>query len=123
MYRSFSETQGSAKLYDYLSETKTPSTQFMIGYNIKQNPALFTRAFAELDLDIAIHTWSHRPMTTLSNLEIVAEFGWSMEIIKNSTVSVIWRFLITVLSLDALIPRAAGCRGTGDPHMVMPITA
>jgi len=122
MYRSSSETQGSAKLYDFLTETKTPSTQFMIGYNIKQNPALFTRAFAELDLDIAIHTWSHRHMTTLSNLEVVGELGWSMEIVKNSTVSVVWRFPISFLFLDAVIPRAADFRGTGDLHMARPIT-
>ena len=64
----------------------------MIGYNIKNNPTLFTRAFEELDLDIATHTWSHRYMTTLTNLEVVAEFGWSMEIIKNSTVSVVGVF-------------------------------
>jgi len=59
----------------------------MIGINIKSNPALFTRAFEELDLDIAVHTWSHRHMPTLTNLEIVAELGWTMEIIRNSTVS------------------------------------
>ena len=82
-------------LYDFLTETKTPSTHFMIGYYIKMNPGLFTQAFGEVGLDIAIHTWSHRHMSTLSNLEIVAEFGWSMEIIKNSTVSVtIGRFPI-----------------------------
>ena len=76
-------------LYDVLTQTKTPSTHFMIGYYIKMNPALFTRAFEELDSDIAVHTWSHRYMTTLSNLDIVAELGWSMEIIKNSTVSAV----------------------------------
>ena len=58
----------------------------MIGYNIKMYPDLFTRAFQELKSDIAVHTWSHRYMTTLSNLDLVAEFGWSMEIIHNSTV-------------------------------------
>jgi len=67
----------------------------MIGYNIKNNPALFGQAYDVLNLDIAVHTWSHRYMTTLSNLDIVSEFGWTMEIIKNSTVSIFWRFLIT----------------------------
>jgi len=67
----------------------------MIGWNIKNNPDLFTRAFEDLDLDIAVHTWSHRYMTTLSNLEVVSELGWTMEIIKNSTVSILWHFPIT----------------------------
>ena len=87
--------QGSAKLYDFLTQTKTPSTHFFIGYYIKLNPTLFTSAFEELDADIAVHTWSHRYMTTLSNLDIVSELGWTMEIIKNSTVSVLGCFSIT----------------------------
>ena len=79
-------------LYDFLSETQTRSTHFMIGANIKNNPALFTRAFEELHQDIAVHTWSHRYMTTLSNLDVLGELGWTMEIIKNSTASVLWHF-------------------------------
>jgi len=67
----------------------------MIGFNIRQSPALFLRAFEELDLDIAVHTWSHRHMPTLTNLEIVAELGWTMEIIRNSTVSAPGFFPIT----------------------------
>lgn len=60
----------------------------MIGSNILLNPTLFQRAFQELQADIAVHTWSHRYMTSLSNMDVVAEFGWCMEIIKNSTVCV-----------------------------------
>ena len=80
----------------------------MIGFNIRQSPALFLRAFEELDLDIAVHTWSHRHMPTLTNLELVAEFGWSMEIIRNSTVSVTWLFPIT--GRDLLSSRSQGGR-------------
>jgi len=32
-----------------------------------------------------VHTWTHRYMSTLSNQDLVAEFGWSMEMIHNST--------------------------------------
>jgi len=35
--------------------------------------------------ELAVHTWSHKPLTTLSNAEIVAELGWTREIIKAST--------------------------------------
>ena len=96
----------------------------MIGSNIKAYPALFTRAFEELDLDIAVHTWTHRHMPTLSNLELVGEFGWTMEIIRNSTVSVPCAFADhRTGSLIGVIPRAVGCRDTGDHHMAMPIIA
>ena len=82
-------------LYDYLQNNSIRSTHFMIGYNIKNNPALFSRAFQDLKQDIAVHTWSHRYMTSLSNADLVAELGWTMEIIKNSTVSDLWHFPIT----------------------------
>ena len=44
----------------------------MIGVNILAYPALFQRAF-DLGDDIAVHTWAHPYMTTLNNLEILAQ--------------------------------------------------
>ena len=44
--------------------------------------------------DIAVHTWTHPYMTTLSNLEIVSELGWTIEIIHDLTggrIPVYWR--------------------------------
>lgn len=57
----------------------------MIGVNILNNAGLFTEAFEELENDIAVHTWTHPYMTTLTNEEIVGQLGWTMEIIHNST--------------------------------------
>ena len=57
----------------------------MIGTNIRDNPDLFMTAFQTLQNDIAVHTWTHPFMTTLSNLDVVSELGWTMEIIHNST--------------------------------------
>ena len=34
---------------------------------------------------LAVHTWSHPEMTTLTNEEIIAEFGWTKKIIKDVT--------------------------------------
>lgn len=42
--------------------------------------------------DIAVHTWTHPYMTTLSNEDVVAQLGWTMEIIHNSTGGRIPRF-------------------------------
>jgi hypothetical protein len=33
---------------------------------------------------IAVHTWSHTALTTLTNEEIVAELGWSKKVIKDT---------------------------------------
>lgn len=94
----------------------------MIGSSILNNPTLFIRAFEELKSDIAVHTWSHRYMTTLSNLDCVAEFGWTMEIIKNSTVSALAFSDHSMRPLIAVIPRVGGYQGTGDPRTVTSIT-
>lgn len=34
---------------------------------------------------LCVHTWSHNPMTTLTNAEIVAELYWSIKAIKTAT--------------------------------------
>jgi len=72
-------------LYDFLQQNNQRATHFMIGINILTSPQLFVRAFDELQNDIAVHTWTHPYMSSLSNLDIVAELGWTMEIIHNST--------------------------------------
>ncbi|KAI0352932.1 glycoside hydrolase/deacetylase [Trametes cingulata] len=75
----------SVPLYQFLKDNDVTATHFMIGINILQNPNEFKMAFQELQSDIAVHTWTHPYMTTLSNLDVVAELGWTMEIIHNST--------------------------------------
>ncbi len=35
--------------------------------------------------DIAVHTWTHPYMTTLTNEEVLGELGWTMQLIHNST--------------------------------------
>lgn len=75
----------SDPLYDFLQQNDIPSTHFMIGINVLQNPKEFTTAFETLGDDIAVHTWTHPYMTTKTNEELLGEFGWTMEIIHNST--------------------------------------
>lgn len=76
--------QVSSILYDFLQQNKTRATHFMIGRNIAQRPQAFLQAFNQGD-DIAVHTWSHPYMTTLSDKAVVAELGWTMQIISDST--------------------------------------
>ncbi|KAJ7063728.1 carbohydrate esterase family 4 protein, partial [Mycena amicta] len=77
-------TASSDDLLDFLAANKQAATHFMIGSSLLDNPTQFLRTFAMND-DIAVHTWSHPYMTTLSNEQVVAELGWTMQLIHNST--------------------------------------
>ncbi|KAJ7068275.1 hypothetical protein C8F01DRAFT_1050292 [Mycena amicta] len=74
----------SDTLLTFLKEKQQTVTHFMIGVNILQFPAQFETAF-NMGGDIAVHTWTHPYMTTLSNEDVVAQLGWTMELIHNST--------------------------------------
>ncbi|VDB90092.1 unnamed protein product [Peniophora sp. CBMAI 1063] len=75
----------SDELYSFLQQNNVPSTHFFIGTNILQFPNEFTTAFSTLKSDIAVHTWTHPYMTTLSNAQVVAQLGWTMQLIYIST--------------------------------------
>lgn len=85
----------------------------MIGMNILAAPTEFMTAFSTLNGpwnthshfpapvliihsidDIAVHTWTHRHMSTLTNEQLIADLGWCMQIIHDSTggrVPALWR--------------------------------
>ncbi|KAJ7923398.1 chitin deacetylase [Mycena leptocephala] len=75
---------GSNALIAFLETNGQQVTHFMIGSNIRDNPDAFLKEF-NMGNDIAVHTWTHPHMTTQSNEEVVAELGWTMQIIHNST--------------------------------------
>jgi chitin deacetylase len=56
---------------------------------------LLSRSCAHHSIDhIAVHTWSHRHMSTLTNEQLIADIGWCMQIIYDSTggrVPAFWR--------------------------------
>ena len=79
-------------MYAFLQQNNVPSTHFYIGTNILQYPSEFMSAFTGLKSDIAVHTWTHPYMTTLSNEGVVAELGWTMQLIYNSTGGLIPRY-------------------------------
>ncbi|KAK0190940.1 carbohydrate esterase family 4 protein [Armillaria mellea] len=78
-------------LVTFLQSQNQSATHFMIGVNILNNANQFTAAY-NIGGDIAVHTYTHPYMTTLSNIQIVAELGWTMEIIHNSTGGRVPRF-------------------------------
>ncbi|KAK0206558.1 hypothetical protein DFS33DRAFT_1272999 [Desarmillaria ectypa] len=78
-------------LVTFLQAQNQTATHFMIGVNILNNVNQFLAAY-DIGGDIAVHTYTHPYMTTLSNLQIVAQLGWTMEIIHNSTGGRVPRF-------------------------------
>ncbi|KAG7096959.1 hypothetical protein E1B28_004356 [Marasmius oreades] len=80
-------------LVDFLQKNNEIGTHFLIGSNVLANPNQFL-AIYNYGGDCAVHTWTHPYMTTLTNEQIVAELGWTMQIIHDSTggrVPRLWR--------------------------------
>ena len=68
-------------LLQYLDQQKLKSTFFIVGSRGLQFPRILQLEFMSYH-QIAVHTWSHPPMTTLTNEEIISELGWTKEIIR-----------------------------------------
>ncbi|GJJ70978.1 peptidoglycan-N-acetylglucosamine deacetylase [Entomortierella parvispora] len=66
----------SPRLYDNLLQHNQKATLFIVGSRAVSYPATLKRAYSE-GHHIAIHTWSHSSMTSLSNEQIVAELKWT----------------------------------------------
>ncbi|CCM04881.1 uncharacterized protein FIBRA_07075 [Fibroporia radiculosa] len=82
----------STKLYSFLKQNNLHATHFMIGLNIVQYRTQFDIAVNTNEDDIAVHTWTHPYMTTLSNLQVLGELGWTMQIIHDLTGGRVPRF-------------------------------
>ncbi|KAF9909256.1 chitin deacetylase [Linnemannia zychae] len=72
----------SPRLYDNLLAHNQKATLFVVGSRAVSNPATLQRAYKE-GHQIAIHTWSHPQMTSISNEQIVAELQWTAKAIKS----------------------------------------
>ncbi|GAA99289.1 carbohydrate esterase family 4 protein [Mixia osmundae IAM 14324] len=72
------------KLLNFLDANKIKSTFFVVGSRAISRPELLQ--YEHMDShQLSVHTWSHPPLTTLSNEGIVAELGWSRQAIKEIT--------------------------------------
>ncbi|KAI8351799.1 hypothetical protein EDC96DRAFT_518495 [Choanephora cucurbitarum] len=74
----------SPKLYDYLDKENIKVTFFMVGGQVVKFPDHTLRAY-KAGHELAMHTWSHNYMTTLTNEQIVAELKWNELAIKEVT--------------------------------------
>ncbi|KAK0545683.1 hypothetical protein OC846_005569 [Tilletia horrida] len=75
----------SPTLYKFLQQQNKAATFFLIGSNIAGNPDVIKQAAQMGVAHFNVHTWSHTVQTTLSNEDIVAELGWTMQIIYDLT--------------------------------------
>jgi len=78
-------TPASPQLYAFLQEQKLKATHFMIGMNVVSYTSIFDQAFSMLNDDIAAHTWTHPLMTTQNNTQLLAQFGWTLQVISDLT--------------------------------------
>jgi hypothetical protein len=69
------------KLLNFLEQKDITATFFAVGSRVVEYPNVLIEEYMS-GHEIAVHTWSHPPLTSLTNEEIVAELGWTRKAIK-----------------------------------------
>jgi len=68
-------------LLSYLDQKDISATFFVVGSRVYEHPDILIDEYMS-GHEISVHTWSHRPLTSLTNAQIVAELGWTRKAIK-----------------------------------------
>jgi len=68
-------------LLNYLNQQSLLATFFVVGSRVIERPAVLVEEYMA-GHQISVHTWSHRPLTSLTNEQIVGELGYTREVIK-----------------------------------------
>ncbi|KAL1684082.1 carbohydrate esterase family 4 protein [Schizophyllum commune] len=71
----------SAKVLKYLDENQLHATFFVVGSRVIERPEILLEEYMS-GHDISVHTWSHRPLTSLTTEQVVAELGWARHAIQ-----------------------------------------
>ena len=66
----------------YLNSQQLKTTFFTIGSRVLQFPNTAREEYMA-GHQLGVHTWSHPPLTTMTNEQIIAEFGWTKKIMKD----------------------------------------
>ncbi|KAH9851923.1 hypothetical protein C2E23DRAFT_923259 [Lenzites betulinus] len=69
------------KLLEYLDDKDISATFFVVGSRVISYPDILIAEYMA-GHEIAVHTWSHHPLTALTNEQIVAELGWTRHAIQ-----------------------------------------
>ncbi|GAA6020136.1 hypothetical protein JCM11491_005539 [Sporobolomyces phaffii] len=73
-------TESSPALYDLLTANNQTATHFLIGTTILQNLDVFQQVVASGG-HLAVHTFSHSYMTTMTDEQLLGELGWTAQLI------------------------------------------
>ncbi|GAA6064774.1 hypothetical protein JCM10212_006323 [Sporobolomyces blumeae] len=73
-------TPASPPLYDLLVANNQTATHFLIGTTILQNLDVFQQV-VDSGGHLAVHTFSHSYMTTMSDEQLLGELGWTAQLI------------------------------------------
>ena len=87
-------TPQSPELIKYLQEEKTGATHFLIGSAIVWNFDIMEQYInADPPMHLGVHTWSHTLQTGKTDMEILGDLGWTMQIIYDLTgrIPMYWR--------------------------------
>ncbi|KAI9207873.1 uncharacterized protein BJ171DRAFT_578351 [Polychytrium aggregatum] len=76
--------QDSLAIRQQLDKMKIKGTFFVVGSNVIQNPQIVLDEYND-GQQIGVHTWTHHPLTTCTNEQIVAEIKYSEALIYNAT--------------------------------------
>ncbi|KAJ1557823.1 chitin deacetylase [Nowakowskiella sp. JEL0078] len=82
---------GTPEVLTALQSANLKATFFVLGVSTSLFPAQLKAAYAA-GHDIAIHTWTHRPMTNLTNIQLVAELKYTERLIYE-TIGVVPAFV------------------------------
>ncbi|CAG8487455.1 8836_t:CDS:2 [Paraglomus brasilianum] len=66
----------TSRLVDFLDSQKIKATFFVVGSRVYQFPEVLKKIY-DSGHDIAVHTWSHTALTSLSNEQIIAEIKYT----------------------------------------------
>ncbi|KAG0217791.1 chitin deacetylase [Mortierella sp. GBA43] len=77
-------TPNTTPLLQILKEHNAKATFFVMGSNVVRNADILKQEVAD-GHHIASHTWSHHPLTTLTNEQIVAEVKWNEKAVEDIT--------------------------------------
>ncbi|KLO07278.1 carbohydrate esterase family 4 protein, partial [Schizopora paradoxa] len=72
----------SPTLLKFLSDNHLTSTFFVVGSRVISYPDILRDEYMS-GHEISVHTWSHPPLTKLTNEQIVAELGWTRKAVQD----------------------------------------
>jgi peptidoglycan/xylan/chitin deacetylase (PgdA/CDA1 family) len=76
-------TEHTPSLLTWLNTNSVQTTFFVVGSRCMQHPDLIKQEYLA-GHHLAVHTWSHHALTSLTNEQIVAEIKWTEKCIKDA---------------------------------------